>query len=72
MEWDEVEEEARHNWDPAKMGLWKRYKGTVHFANSTPHIMLCADLAPKNVVVVQNSVEKWNLRRPSRRGKEQS
>ena len=32
MEWDEVEEEARRNWDPAKMGLWKRYKGTVHFA----------------------------------------
>ena len=32
MEWDEVEEEARRNWDPAKMGLWKRYKDTVHFA----------------------------------------
>jgi hypothetical protein len=32
MAWDEVEEEARRNWDPAKMGLWKRYKGTVHFA----------------------------------------
>lgn len=26
--------------------------------NSTPHIMLCADLAPQNVVVVQNCVEK--------------
>ena len=32
MEWDEVEEEARRNWYPAKMGLWKCYKGTVHFA----------------------------------------
>ncbi len=26
--------------------------------NSTPHIMLCANLAPQNVVVVQNCVEK--------------
>ena len=26
--------------------------------NSPPHIMRCADLAPQNVVVAQNSVEK--------------
>lgn len=26
--------------------------------NSTPYIMLCADLAPQNVVVAQNCVEK--------------
>lgn len=32
MQWDKVEEEARRNWDPAKMGLWKRYKDAVHFA----------------------------------------
>ena len=32
MEWDKVEEEARRMWDPAKMGLWKRYKDAVRFA----------------------------------------
>ena len=26
--------------------------------SSTPHVMLCADLAPQNVVVAQNCVEK--------------
>ena len=31
MAWDEVEEEVPRDWDPAKMGLWKRYKDTVHF-----------------------------------------
>jgi hypothetical protein len=37
MEWDEVEEEARRNWDTTKMGLWKSYKHTVHFAWDRVH-----------------------------------
>ena len=35
-----------------------RLKILSRSANSTPHSMLCADLAPQNVVVVQNCVEK--------------
>jgi len=42
MEWDEVEEEARRNWNPAKMGLWKRYKVREQHA---PHHALCGPCA---------------------------